>query len=220
MKKHFYQYEGVWVPWSGQPIDVDMGEGGEVDIQSIQFPKNIVDLWTKTELEAKGIFELVDQPPTLADYEYIASVTVGDVAGKPTNIYDVQSLSLSDYKAKRYGELSELRWQKEVGGFLFDFGSPYGVVVLKSDRVMQDMLAKAERGLQRKVEAGEQDPTIEWEVAPNQFIDFSLPVIGAIGDALFDHVQSTFTRKKALVAEINAASTLEEAAVIDINSGW
>ena len=117
--------------------------------------------------------------------------------------------TMEELRAAKLAELAALRWEKETGGTTFN-GIP-----LATDAVSQTKYIGAVVGAQI-----DPDAVINWKMADGTFVSLNAQAITAVAMAVRAHVQACFDREAVLKAQIEAASTEDEIAAIDLNTGW
>jgi hypothetical protein len=61
---------------------------------------------------------------------------------------------------------------------------------------------------------------INWNMADGAFVTLDAQAINAVAMAVRAHVQACFDREAVLNVEIEAATTAEEIAAVNLNTGW
>ena len=117
--------------------------------------------------------------------------------------------TLEERRAQRLADLAALRWQKETGGTTFN-GMP-----VATDAVSQTKYIGAVVGAQI-----DPDAVINWKMADGAFVPLDAQAITAVAMAVRAHVQACFDNEAELKAELEAATTAEEIAAVDLNTGW
>lgn len=134
------------------------------------------------------------------------------VDGVWVRLEEVIDLRTSDnleiLKARRLEQLKSLRYIHEVAGV------EVNGVMIETDHTSQ---AKITAAYTRAV----RDPnfTVPWQ-AVNGFFLLDATQIIAVGDIVMDYIQKCFVTQSAYVAQINAATTVEDLVDIDITQGW
>jgi len=139
------------------------------------------------------------QPAQLVDGEWVRPVVAVDMRA-PHN--------LAMLKQRLIQEIARVRYEKETGGI-----SVNGVQVL-TDRESQFTVSAA-------YARATSDPTatVRWK-AVNGFVTLDAAAIIQTGAAVFNHVQTCFSREGELREQIEAAGTLNALLRIDIQAGW
>ena len=135
-----------------------------------------------------------DRPPALSD-----EVPEPEPEWGPATLAEAIEYKLA--------ELDNYRWEREVGGTLFN-----GVMV----RTDSNSASKIDGA----IALFDKDPecaVVEFEVQPGIWIDLDQATMTALGVAVGRHIQHTFSRKRQLQAEIAALTTIAE--VMDYNLG-
>lgn len=117
---------------------------------------------------------------------------------------------LEEAVAAKLAELDDYRWQREVGG------ADFGGVTIRTDWNSQAKVTAAYT--MAKLDPAYVIPT--WEVVPGVFMALDNATIVAMGEAVRDHVQSTFDRKAALHGVIAGLDTAEAVQAFDIAAEW
>ena len=113
--------------------------------------------------------------------------------------------TLEDLRGRKLDELAALRWEKETGGTLFN-----GMAVA-TDAVSQTKYIGAVVGAQI-----DPDAVINWKMADGTFVALDAQAITAVAMAVRAHVQACFDNEAELKAQIEAATTAEEIAAVDL----
>ena len=117
--------------------------------------------------------------------------------------------TLEELRVQKLAELAALRWEKETGGTQFN-GMP-----VATDAVSQTKYIGAVVGAQIDPNA-----VINWKMADGTFVPLDASAITAVAMAVRAHVQACFDNEAELKAQIEAASTADEIAAVDLNAGW
>ena len=117
--------------------------------------------------------------------------------------------TLDELRALKLSELAALRWERETGGTLFN-GMP-----VATDAVSQTKYIGAVVGAQI-----DPDTIINWKMADGSFVSLDAQSITAVAMAVRAHVQACFDREAEMKTQIEAATTAEELAALDLNTGW
>lgn len=143
---------------------------------------------------------------------HIASIGWSWIDGAPVPPENptVEPLTFGERVMRKMKRLSDLRWEKEVGGMMF------GSFPVKTDRETAAILTAA------YVKALNNPSYVipDWKIADGVFVTLDSPTIIMLGDAVEAHVQACFTREKVLTMEIMSAQDASELAAIDITVGW
>lgn len=139
----------------------------------------------------------------------IVDYKVEEIDGTPTLVPIMVDADLDSVKADRKALLADIRWQKEVGGFVFN-----GFTFASDDRAQLKYV-----GI---LMAAQIDPNYSVNFKTNDGTFVLLDRMGAIGLAMAarTHVQSCFDKEDNLKSQIDAASSVDEVIAIDIESGW
>lgn len=116
--------------------------------------------------------------------------------------------SLEAGKTQVLSDLAARRYQAETAGV-----TVAGVKVA-TDRESQASLTGAYTSLQAGLVT-----TIDWK-GDDGWVVLDLPTCEALAQAVANHVQQCFTREKVLAEQVDAAQSVEDLEVININSGW
>lgn len=107
--------------------------------------------------------------------------------------------SLEAIKARKKAEIAEIRWRYEVAGT-----SANGYRV-RTDRESQAAVNNAYALL-----SSGRVSSLDWKAADGSFVTVQLPELTAIANAISRHVQAMFTTERALVEQVDAATTEQE----------
>lgn len=171
-------------------------------ITSVRF---LNDDQTTVQVEQEGTTISVPADTSNRHYQAVLEWIADGNEIEPFWVKTVESL-----RAKLVEQVSELRWQKEVGGFQLNGN------LVRSDERSQNMLVNA-------ISLLNNDPNrtdVNWNLPDGSFATLDLPTLKAMGIAMGAHVQATFDRKKELIDQLNAADTIEALEAINIESGW
>jgi hypothetical protein len=117
--------------------------------------------------------------------------------------------TLDELRALKLAELANHRWERETGGTTFN-GMP-----VATDAVSQTKYIGAVVGAQI-----DPDAVINWKMADGAFVPLDAQAITAVAMAVRAHVQACFDNEADLKAQIEATSTAEKIAAVDLNIGW
>lgn len=117
--------------------------------------------------------------------------------------------TLDEIRARKLAEIASLRWEKETGGTMFN-GMP-----VATDAVSQTKYIGAVVGAQIDPNA-----VINWKMADGTFVSLDAQAITAIAMAVRAHVQTCFNNEAELKAQIEAVTTEDGIAAVDLNTGW
>jgi hypothetical protein len=184
---------------AGEPFTGPDGRG---------YPPNWLELATPDDIEAAGIAVVVETDRPGADF-VVTGVTIEDVAGVPTQVWQAEDLGLADLRALRIQQVREVRAQHETAGIVVS-GIP-----IPSDERIQNRLANALQAFA----VDDELVTVDWEFGFGQFATMDQATVAAIGVALSRHIQACFSRSRELITAIQAG---DRAAVLalDITTGW
>lgn len=112
---------------------------------------------------------------------------------------EVAPTTLGTAKQVKRAQIAEWRYDLEVGGVLFNGAT------IRTDRESQAQLTGAFSSLKDGL-----IPSVDWKTAEGGFITLGLPEVSAIAAVVAQHVQGSFTQEKALVQQVEAATTIEE----------
>lgn len=113
------------------------------------------------------------------------------------------ALFLADQKEFKKVALRAKKHIKEFGGVTYD-GK-----VFASDRESQFAVFRTKNG---------NKSAVNWKLKNGQYITLTISQLGDLNQAMFDHQQACFDREKEFVDLIDAATTVEAVAAIDINN--
>lgn len=116
--------------------------------------------------------------------------------------------NLETLKARRLEQLKAVRYSHEVAGV------EVNGAMIETDHTSQ---AKITVAYTRAI----RDPnfTVPWQAVNGFFLLDAVQII-TVGDAVMDYVQQCFVTQSSYVAQINAATTVEDLVDIDITQGW
>lgn len=133
----------------------------------------------------------LEQEAQIVDVPVGTSGTVSPPGVEPTTIGSARQAKAS--------EISSWRYMLEVGGVSLN-----GVKV-KTDRESQATINGAYTSLANGLLT-----SIDWKTADGSFVQLTLAEMSAVAQAVAQHVQTSFSREKALLDQVNAATTIEE----------
>jgi hypothetical protein len=136
-------------------------------------------------------------------------LTPQEIEEHENRIAALEAANAARVKPDKLAELAALRWQKETGVMTFD-----GMAV-STDPVSQTKILGALVGTQIDPNA-----VIKWKMADGTFVTLDAQAITAVAMAVRGHVQACFDREAVLKEEVEAATTAEEVAAVDLNTGW
>lgn len=173
-------------------------------VQKIQKSSNVV----------VNIEEWESVPANNSTYLFTSHPTAGigwkledDILVPPVS----SEITVDEYKEKVLSEIRNIRYNKEVGGILFNNSIP-----IRTDE-------KSQSKLQGAIALFNLDPnlaSVEWEAVPGTFATLTKQNMVDIGVAVGAHIQACFSRSKALTLAVQACTTKAQVDAIDINSGW
>lgn len=112
--------------------------------------------------------------------------------------------TLASVKADKLAHIAFWRFAQEVGGVTV------GVTRILTDRESQATVSNAFTSLTAGLITH-----VDWKSASG-FVSLGLPEITAIAQAVAQHVQACFTAESLLVAEVEAATTIEQVEAIEV----
>ena len=117
--------------------------------------------------------------------------------------------TLEEVKAARKTDATAERYARETGGITISGAS------VDTSREAQGLITGAAL-------AATLDPayTVTWKCAGGVFRTFDAAALLGLAQAVRSHVQACFDREAALHAAIDAATTVEDVAAVDITAGW
>lgn len=148
----------------------------------------------------------------------VTSAAPGTIWVQPWGAYHfaavgIKAGTLDDFKAARWAAVKALRDQYEYGGCM----TPLGVV--DSDETAKLQISGGVQMAMLAVQSGSPFE-IEWTMLDNSTVTHSAAQMIALGVAVGQHVVACRSVATALREAINAATTIEEIAAVDIESGW
>lgn len=114
----------------------------------------------------------------------------------------------ADLKAK----VADLRWQAETGGMKVNG------VLIQTDRESRGNLTGAALRADRALRNGTAYE-VRWKAADGWAV-FDASTILAVAEAAEAHVNACFVREAEIVAQVDAAVTIDDLRAIDLSSGW
>ena len=165
-----------------------------------------------------GIVPVVAAAPAFDHYtQILRELPISEWAVYPDRLEKTYSLSERDLGKTREQKLVRvraLRKERERGGF--DLPLPDGSVLrVRSDEGDQAKVIGAKLHLDNNP-----GTFINFEVNPGEWVELDAMIIGAISQAMGNHVQATFSYARALEDQINAAESIAELWNINETSGW
>lgn len=165
-------------------------------------------------LALAGIYPLDHAIPAY-DATYYRTEPSGSPHPKPDspNVYvqdfNVVPRDIASVKDDMKNEASQKRYTVETSGIEFQ-GSR-----INTERSSQALINGAVvRGLI------DQSAIIEWKTEDGGKLELTAEMAKAVGIAVSTHVETCFSRELALIAEIDACTTIEQLQAVDIDSGW
>lgn len=116
--------------------------------------------------------------------------------------------NLAALKVERKAALAERRWQAETGGTVVA-GIP-----VHTDVRSQSVITGASVAAML-----DENYSVQWKTSTG-FVTLNREMVIGLATGVRHHIQSCFDREAALVAEIDAATTITALAEIDLNAGW
>ena len=119
--------------------------------------------------------------------------------------YIYTDFSLEEEKTRKKQKIASARYQAEHAGIVVE-----GVPVrtnLRTRTIVTAARARADKDVDNFVFEN-------WKLGNGMFVDISGPQVIAIDEAIVAHVESVFAHEKELNDQINAATTVEEVALI------
>lgn len=111
----------------------------------------------------------------------------------------VEPTTLGSAKQAKKAEIAAWRYVQETKGVVLN-GS-----TIKTDRESQATISGAYSSLKDGLIT-----SVDWKTAEGAFVTLGVAEIAAIAQAVAQHVQGSFTAEKALVQQVDAATTIEE----------
>lgn len=154
--------------------------------------ETVADMVVRNEASVAAIWS-----PVAVDYSHVQVGQAGTL-GTPA------MRTLAQAKAEKIAAAAAWRWQREIAGVQF------AGATIKTDPESQAKVTGAYIALVNGMAQ-----TIDWKNAQGVFIQLNLAQMTAIAGAVVAHVQACFSAEAALVAEINAAQTIEAVDAIE-----
>lgn len=180
-------------------------------------PPHVIDAMGDAELAGYGFVRVEEPAPQAVPFGKRLSAISYSIAkdGTVTAKQTLEDVPLEDLKAARKAAVGDKRWQVETGGCQVAPG-----VTIRTDETSQSKLDGAIALLDKAAARGLDVDPVLWEAQPGQFVELDQEGLTLAGLAVGMFVQATFRRKAALFAAIDAATSVDELAAIDIDSGW
>lgn len=117
----------------------------------------------------------------------------------------VEPTTLASAKQAKAASIAAWRYMLETSG-----------VVVNGAKVMTDRESQAQlTGAYQTLKDG-LVPSIDWKTGTGVFVTLTLAEVTALAQAVAQHVQSSFTQEKNLLAQVAAAQTIEEVNAIQL----
>lgn len=117
----------------------------------------------------------------------------------------VEPTTLGSAKQRKLDQIAEWRYALETAGV------NVGGVMVRTDRESQAQLTGAFSSLKEGLVT-----SIDWKAANGQFVTLTLVDVSAIAQAVAQHVQASFTQEKSYIAQVQAATTIEQVDAITL----
>lgn len=108
-------------------------------------------------------------------------------------------------------KLREVRKEKESEGTEFTYEDESYFV--RTDAETQAKIASTEKALENNSEIS----YIDWERSPEEWSEVNLDMLNAMGQAVFEHVQSVFSECKKQIDRVNDCSEFDDFKSLDIS---
>lgn len=152
---------------------------------------------------------LCDWAPTAGDYVLDGSVVKRPNRPSAAHVWDRQSrtwvIDLGTAKARQRAEINTWRNARELEAF--QYGGHWFDGDLDSQRRLQLAATAAQQALLAGVSP---EPSIDWTLADNNTVTLTATQILAAARAMGDNMNSLHQQARALKAQIDAATTLDE----------
>lgn len=116
--------------------------------------------------------------------------------------------SLDTARAEKLARLADHRYRRETGG------TTVGGAAVRTDRESQALLTGA--AVAALLDSGY---AVAWKTLSGWVTLNAASIIG-LASAVRAHVQACFDRERALAQQVEAATSLEELAAVDMSGGW
>lgn len=178
---------------NGKTIRLDQDLTVGLDEEAITYPAaSLADASTR---EALGIIEVPDEPRPDDRFYFVHDNGDGTFGKEPKPLEAIKALKAAEVAASRYN--------LEVGGITV------GAVKVATDRQTQAMLSGALMVVTRNPAA-----TIDWK-GDNGFVTLDAATVGALADAVGNHVQACFTAERAKVEALDALQDFDAVMAFD-----
>jgi len=144
------------------------------------------------------------QPVTIT----LAGQQVNVVYGAPV------SVSLAQAQATALSTLAVKRYEAQSGG------TTVNGVSVKTDAESLTLIAGAKAYVDAGVASGNSGISVNFKTGEGAFVTLTAAQVDAIAFAVGQHVQGCFSNEAAIAAQIAAATSVDEVAGLNINTGW
>jgi hypothetical protein len=112
-------------------------------------------------------------------------------------------LTLEEVKHNKLVEIANWRWVRETSGVVLNGAR------IKTDRESQALINGAFASMQAGLIT-----TVDWKAANGQWLTLGLQEMTAIAQVVATHVQTAFSMERQMMAQVDAATTIEEVQAI------
>lgn len=193
----------VFKEWTATSIQRRVGASASVPTE----PPQTLPL----SLGGKTIYSFTPTAPSMSDHQRVASQSIEITNDVAHYVYTYEDKDLATYKTERKDAVSQKKWEVETGGITIDGA------VIDTTRESQGLINGAYSLALRK--ADQPGFSINFR-GSNGWVTLDAATMIAIGEAVALHIQASFDRFRELEEAIDACTTVEQVAAIDITTGW
>jgi hypothetical protein len=121
---------------------------------------------------------------------------------------DPVARSLAELKTTKKADITARRWDAETGG-----------IVLSGMAIATDVSTQAKLSGALQLVQADADTVIEWKAANGAWVELNATTVTAVAQAVGTHVQSCFSREKALHTATDAAEDIAALNLINVQTG-
>ncbi len=203
--------DGQWVELVG---GFTLGE----DNDAVQYPANWLDLSTKEEREAVGIFEVIDPGYIFDSATIVASTETSDVEGVPTRVYNMAPESKEIMAQRLWRQIKATRETNLDAGAV----TPFGVADANTDSRVN--IAGAVQMAILTLQAGDVF-SIQWTMHDNTIATLDANEMIQLGVTVGRFVSQSHIHSQTLRLALKAmvedeTKTVADMLALDIMNGW
>jgi len=132
-----------------------------------------------------------------------------DASGDLVQTWEVVPRQIEDVRAEQHARLADYRWRQETGGVDLPSGQR-----IQTTREAQAQISSTYSSLKDGLVA-----SADWK-AEGGWVSVTLTEFQPVAQAVADHVQRCFSAEKAVGQQIDAATTVDELAQIDLAAAF